>query len=204
MATADDILNYWFKDLSDTVRLEKDSPTVKKWFTKSEAIDREIREKFEADLLQAAEGKYQSWEKEPKNALALVILFDQFSRNMYRGTAKMFSFDENALRLTLGAVKKENDKELPLFQRIFLYMPLMHAEDLKIQELSLKHFEALVKESKQKRPINVSYYEYTFDFARRHHQIIAEFGRFPHRNKILERISTPQEENLLKSKHSSF
>ena len=204
MATAGDILNYWFEGLSDTVRLERNSPTVKKWFTKSEAIDREIREKFEADLLQAAEGKYQSWEKEPKNALALVILFDQFSRNMYRGTAKMFSFDENALRLTLGAVKKENDKELPLFQRIFLYMPLMHAEDLKIQELSLKHFGGLVGESKQKSPVNVPYYTYTLDYARRHHEIIAEFGRFPHRNKILTRVSTPQEEDFLKNKHSSF
>jgi len=197
------ILTFWFDNLNDDILLNN-HPTVKKWFTKNEQFDKEIKERFESDLLLASRGEYKEWKEHINGQLALVILFDQFSRNIYRNTPKMFESDSLALDLTLRSIKEKRDGRLKLIERIFLYMPLMHAEDLKIQELSLKYFGALVEESKKKNPQNTPYFEYTLDYAKRHHATIEKFGRFPHRNSILARETTPEESEFLKKPQSGF
>ncbi len=198
------ILEYWFGTLDDRAIIDKNSPLVRKWFSGGKAVDDEIRVKFEYDLKRAKEGKYQSWETLAEGRLALVILFDQFSRNVYRNTPMMFAADPLALSLTLRSIDEKMDKALSLVGRIFLYMPLMHAEDLEKQKLSLKCFAELVAEAKQKSPQNTGYYEYSLEFARCHHDIIERFGRFPHRNEILNRPSTTEELEFLKKPGSKF
>lgn len=198
------ILNYWFNDLDDKKIIDKNSQTVKRWFTKSPKTDEEILEKFESDFLKARQGGYKTWEESSRGRLALVVLFDQFSRNMYRNSPKMFATDALALNLTLRSIKDKKDCELQLIERIFLYMPLMHAENPDMQKLSLKQFGFLAGESKTASPQNVSYYEYTLTFAQRHQDIIEQFGRFPHRNEILKRLSAAQENEFLKASGSKF
>ena len=204
MSDIDEILTFWFEGLNDRKLLDKNAPAVKKWFVKNEHFDREIRQQFEENLLKAVRGEYAPWKNSASGRLALVILFDQFSRNMYRGSPKMFAADGAALAVSLRSIEDGFDGKLQLIERIFLYMPLMHAEDLRVQELALKYFGRLVAESKEKSPKNTAYYEYSFSFARQHHEIIKEFGRFPHRNNILGRVSTPQESEFLKRPGSSF
>ena len=204
MADIDSIHSYWFRGLNDLDIISHSSPNVQWWFRKHEVIDREIRDMFAGDLLKARGGEYKSWEETPRGILALVILFDQFSRNMYRNTPQMFENDPLALRLTLRSISDKNDSRLQLIERLFLYMPLMHTEDLLIQELSLQCFENLVTEVQQKNARNTVYYEYSFGYAKRHYEIIKEFGRFPHRNSILQRASTLQEQKFLQQPGSSF
>ena len=199
-----EILNYWFGGLDDKKPIDKNSPVVKRWFTKSAKTDQEIRDKFERDFLKARQGEYKQWEESVRGRLALIVLFDQFSRNMYRDSPRMFETDSLALDLTLRSIKDKKDRELQLIERIFLYMPLMHAEQLDMQKLSLKQFAFLVEESKTANPGNISYYEYTFGYAQRHHDIIEQFGRFPHRNEILKRSSTEQEKEFLEKTSSRF
>ncbi len=204
MTRVEEILQFWFGGLDDSARLDKNNPIVRRWFAKDEEFDVEIRARFQEDLIKAREGKYQGWEGEPPRRLALVLLFDQFSRNMYRATPSAFAADSLALNLTLRSIKEKTDHALPLIYRIFLYMPLMHSEDLSIQKLSLEYFRRLIEESQKKSPQNTAYYEYTFQFAQSHHDIIACFGRFPYRNAALQRISTPEEKNFLSGSRAAF
>jgi uncharacterized protein (DUF924 family) len=197
-----EILDFWFQGVDDTTVINKKNPPFSQWFIKNSAFDQQIKERFEADLQNVEQCR--SWASEVKGALALIILSDQFSRNLYRNTPKMFSTDPFALETTLSTIKAETDEDLPLIERVFLYMPLMHSEDLVIQEMSLQCFEDLIEGCKEKNPRNISYYQYTFDYAKRHHDIIDNFGRFPHRNAILGRTSTPQEVAFLTKPGSSF
>ena len=198
-----EILKFWFDDLNDQSKLEK-NPIVKKWFAGGKDFDDEIKRKFETDLQKAFRGELSDWEQGPKGRLALVILFDQFSRNIYRRSPQMFACDAMALNLTLRTIHKKIDRELQLVERAFLYMPLQHSEDIEMQKMSLTYFEKLVHLSKTKSPINTAYYEHSFSYAKRHHDIVADFGRFPHRNSILQRESTPEETDFLKTPGSSF
>ena len=204
MSSPQDILQFWFDNLSDDQKIDKKSPVVKKWFTASPRIDEEIRARFENDYFAARRGELREWEKSPQDRLALIILFDQFSRNIYRNTPKAFESDALALDLTLNSLKEEFDQKLSLVQRIFMYMPLMHAEDLKMQALSVQEFTNLVEDSKIRSPQNTFYFEYNLDYARRHYEIISRFGRFPHRNKILGRVSTLEEAQFLSVPSSAF
>ena len=204
MADADSIHSYWFRGLNDLDIIDKGSPRVQWWFRKDDLIDREIRDLFEDDVKKANSGAYGDWETTARGQLSLILLFDQFPRNIYRNTPQMFETDPQALRLTLRSIGEKKDLELQLVERLFVYMPLMHAEDLTIQELSLQCFESLVNKSQEKNPRSTSYYEYSFDYAQRHQQIIERFGRFPHRNAILGRGSTSEELEFLKNRGASF
>ena len=198
------ILDYWFDDLSDDKLLDKKSVVYKRWFGGGRQVDEEIRKNFEDDLKKAAAGGYKEWELTPRGRLALIILFDQMTRNMYRGTAQMFTFDPLALALTQHCLKDGTDQQLSLIERQFLYMPLMHSEELKDQELSLQKFTHLVEDSRTQSPHNTLYFDNSRDYAQRHWKIIAQFGRFPHRNKLLGRPSTAPEQAFLQTPGSSF
>ena len=204
MIRVSEILNYWFQGMDGNAIIDKQALPVRRWFAKDKKIDEEIREQFEADIKKGRHGEYKDWEETITGRLALIILYDQFSRNIYRNTPQMFENDSLALELTLRTIQERRQGELPFIERMFLFMPLMHSEDLHIQRMSLECFESLIKGSREKSPANVSYYEYTFDFARRHYEIISRFGRFPHRNAILKRISTDEELAFFKQPGSDF
>jgi len=138
----------------------------------------------------AARGELEQWRSTPLAALALVVVLDQFPRNLFRGTARAFSSDSMALAAARGAVARGFDRLLSPAERTFVYMPYEHAEDLAAQRRSLALFHALDPND--------------MEYAKRHYEIIARFGRFPHRNVILGRESTPDEIEFLKRRGSSF
>ncbi len=204
MSQIENILEFWFEGVNDTVFIDKNKAPFKKWFAKDARFDAQIREKFEEDSAKARRGECKGWEKTIQGRLALVILFDQFSRNMYRDSPKMFESDSLALALTLRSIGERTDKDLPLIERLFLYIPLQHAESLEHQKISIGVFSDLLNEVKERNPKNIPYYEYTLNFAKRHFKIVEQFGRFPHRNAILKRTSTPQEMEFLQGPGSRF
>ncbi|HBR15091.1 MAG TPA: DUF924 domain-containing protein [Candidatus Omnitrophica bacterium] len=140
----DKILEFWFEGLNDQTVIDKRAFPAKKWFIKNRRVDDEIREAFEHDLIRAGQGEFKDWERSARGRLALVILFDQFPRNIYRNTPKMFAYDPLALDLAVRSIREEKDQELQLIERVFLYMPLMHAEDVKTQTWSVERFTHLL------------------------------------------------------------
>lgn len=195
------ILSYWFGALN-----EDDAPSndyYKMWFAKRDDIDLFIKGSFEEDLNHAVDGKLKDWEDTPRGTLALIILLDQFSRNIYRGTARAFAQDRLALQLCLRGIGKGFDQDLHPVERLFLYMPLEHSEDLEMQKKSVKYFSLLEKLFTS--PTSLASMTSIFrDYAEKHFVIIERFGRFPHRNDILGRKSTPEEIEFLKEPGSSF
>ena len=204
MNSIDQIIVFWFDALTDATPIDKKSPPAKLWFNGGRAFDEEIRQKFLKDFEKAKAGEFKDWEKTACGRLALVILFDQFSRNMFRNTPQAFETDPLALELCQRSIKDGKDKELMLIERVFLYMPFMHAESLGVQEEGIRHLELLIEESKTKAPLNTPYFKYNLTYAKCHRDIIAKFGRFPHRNKALQRASTPAEAEFLAKPGSSF
>lgn len=198
------ILDFWFQSLTDATPIDKKSPPAKLWFNGGKTFDEEIRQKFLKDYLKARAGEFKDWERSAQGRLALVIIFDQFSRNIFRGTPQAFETDTQALELTQRTISESKDKELMCVERVFLYMPFMHAEDLKVQDEGIRIFESLVEDSKTKSPINTPYFEYNLKFMRQHRDIIALFSRFPHRNTVLSRPSTAEETAFLNKPGSSF
>lgn len=161
------------------------------WFAKDAAFDQEIRDAYLEYIEQAASGALKSWEVNAKGTLALIILLDQFPRNVFRDTPGAFSRDPLARELTYTALKKGWDKELSEVELVFLYMPLMHSEILEDQQKSVQLYKKLGKKD-------------NLEFAIKHMEIIKRFGHFPHRNTILGRESTPEEKAFLANGHAGF
>jgi uncharacterized protein (DUF924 family) len=161
------------------------------WFNSTPEIDRRIAQQFENSYNMASSGEMSSMMTMPEGSLALVILLDQFPRNMYRGTPAAFKSDELALSVAKHAIEMGYDQKLPVFQKKFLYMPFMHTESLSDQDQGVELFRSLNDEDSVK-------------YMTMHRDIIARFGRFPHRNQILGRESTPEEIEFLKGPNSSF
>ncbi len=204
MAYFDNILDFWFHDIADEISIDKNKPPASLWFNGGRKFDDEIREKFLADYQKAKAGEYKDWESSPRGTLALVILFDQFPRNMFRNTPQAFETDALALDVVSRSVYEGVDKDLALVERVFFYMPYMHAESLGFQEEGIRAFKSLVEESKQKASHNTSYFEYNLSYAERHRDLIVQFGRFPHRNAVLNRPLTEEEAVFLGKPASSF
>ncbi len=204
MPTPQAILTFWFHGVDDATFINKKAEPFCLWFTKNKKFDDEIRLNFENTLMTAGEGKLDDWKNSSEGRLALILLFDQFSRNIFRNHAKMFTFDSRALNLAREAVETKIDSTYFLIHRYFLFMPFMHAEDLAIQKMSVQCFSSLVDECQARQPQNVSYYQSALLYAQRHCDIIERFGRFPHRNQILNRVSSTEETAFLKTPGSGF
>lgn len=164
------------------------------WWKKIPAQDAEIRRRFAGDLARAMAGELDGWRETPAGSLALVILCDQMCRNMYRGSASMYDGDAKAVETAELAVERDQDAELALDLRCFLYMPFMHAESLELQRRSVRLFERLAAEG----GADMTAYAVT------HRRIIERFGRFPHRNGLLGRRTTDEEREFLTEPGSSF
>ncbi len=193
MNRQEEILHYWFGDMSDETLLTIDSPRVKKWFGGAKNTDEEIQQLFHVDLIKAYENESLEWRKNPHGRLALILIFDQFPRHIYRGLPKSFYYDALAQDICRKTISEGWDQRLKLIERAFLYLPLMHSEDRDLQDKSLYQYRALVELVQQKFPQNADYYFYILEEALWHHRTIQRFGRFPHRNDILGRKSTPEE-----------
>ena len=177
------VLSFWFGPNPETARSQ--------WFKTDPAFDRAITVLFGADYERARAGALISWEDSAQGALALTILLDQFSRNMFRKTVRAFESDALALRVAKDAIARGFDQQVTPVQRVFFYLPFEHSENLADQERSL----ALVGALNDAR---------TKDYAEQHAAIIRRFGRFPHRNAVLGRQSTPEEIAYLKDSPPSF
>lgn len=177
---AQDILHFWFEEL-----------TPQQHFMKDPALDAAMRVRFEATLQAAARCELFAWRATPAGWLAEILVLDQFSRNVYRDTARAFAQDALALALAQELVASGQDRNLPTAQRVFAYMPYMHSESALIHEQALALFTQPGMEN-------------NLDFERRHKAIIDRFGRYPHRNAILGRTSTPEELAFLSEPGSSF
>lgn len=174
------------------------------WWSKNPDIDAECRTRFEPLLKQAAANQLADWADSPRSMLALILLLDQFPRNIYRGTPQSFDFDELARQHTHLALAMGQDQELPLIARVFIYLPLEHSEDIDDQEYSLQLFRALAKEAREAGAEHKKHFDGFADFAKKHHAVVERFGRFPHRNKILDRASSAEEAEFLQQPGSSF
>ena len=171
------------------------------WWGKDAGLDAGMRGRFAACLTTATAGKLDHWADTTSGLLSLVILCDQFPRNIYRAMAQSFATDPMARRMAHLGLRRDLLPRLRPIEQVFMLMPLEHSEDLEDQNLSVQQFEALAREvAKPWRPIFEGY----ADYARRHRDVIARFGRFPHRNAILRRASTEQEIEFLKQPGSSF
>jgi uncharacterized protein (DUF924 family) len=194
------VLDFWFGACGADGSL--DPAKRKMWFGDGRQYDAGIREQFGALHERASRGELdREWTTTPPGRIALIVVLDQFSRHIHRDTPRAFAQDPAALRLALAGVNQNVDRELIPAQRSFFYLPFEHAEDLELQRLGVRCFDGLARtvvETRRKE------YEGFLDYARRHLDIVERFGRFPHRNKILGRASTPEEIEFLKQPGSSF
>jgi uncharacterized protein (DUF924 family) len=193
------VLEFWFSDGA------MDQPTIDsrmdRWFTANPAFDAQIRQEFGPLVAQASKGALDSWAEQPEGRLALILLLDQFRRNIYRGTPKAFSRDAQAVRLCVEGAAAGAYKNLTPLQQAFYFMPLQHAESLRIQQRSVKIYEGLLANVSETLKATFATFA---QFAELHHDIIAAHGRFPHRNRILGRPDTPDEAAYLESAGTTF
>lgn len=173
-----EIISYWFSE-----RIQKH------WFSSTPELDKEIKTKYERTWVSAAAGELDEWKISPEGCLALIIILDQLPLNMFRGEAKSFETERQAVEVALTAINSGFDKKLSSDKLPFLFMPFMHSEKLEEQDLSVK----LYRENN---------FENNLRFALHHREIVKRFGRFPHRNRIIGRESTKAEKEYLASENS--
>jgi uncharacterized protein (DUF924 family) len=193
------ILDFWF---GDSLRLPSSvAERVQLWFTANAELDREIGGRFSCLPDRALRGEFDGWSRGSESALALVLVLDQFPRNLFRGSARAFAFDSKALEIAAEAVDAGFDEELAPLEASILYLPFEHSEDLTDQVRSVELFERLVRRAP---PELVGTFEQSADYARRHRDVVQRFGRFPARNAALGRQSTPDEVLYLESGGETF
>ena len=180
MVEKEEILNFWFKECKP-----------EQWFKKNEDFDQMIENRFSIAIDDAIKGKMNSWEENETGCLALIILLDQFTRNIFRDTPRAFAGDKKAIALSQLCCDKDYLTNPNVQRRQFMLMPMMHSENLAVQDAALPLFKKYASEK-------------DFEYAEKHRVIIARFGRFPHRNVILGRKSTNEEVEFLKRPGSSF
>lgn len=200
MTEIDQVLEFWFGACGPDGTLDRSKQGM--WFSDGRNHDAVIRKKFGKLHRRAARGELDAeWAATPRGTIALIVVLDQFSRHIHRGTPAAFAQDPAAQRLATAGVEQGLDRALNPAQRAFFYLPFEHAEDLKLQQVGARSFERLASEV---APAWRKEYISFADYAGHHRDIIERFGRFPHRNRILGRASTAEEEEYLKQPGSSF
>jgi uncharacterized protein (DUF924 family) len=185
------VLDYWFTEYASGNLAEKQD---KRWFSGGDQVDREIGQRFGHRVELALAGGFKDWESEPESRLALIILLDQFTRNIFRGTTRAFSGDSRAVKLARRGQTSGIFDDLPLIQQVFALMPLEHSELLSDQALCVQGMARLLELAPDEdKPRFQSF----LDYALEHKAIIERFGRFPHRNAVLSRVSTDNERRFL-------
>ncbi len=189
--TAKAVIAFWFGEPGSPERGKARAA----WFRKDPAFDEQIRGRFGDAVAIALAGGFGAWCASAEGALARILLLDQFTRNIFRDTPRAFAGDARALATAEDAIARGFDGALPPLERWFVYLPFEHAESVEAQHRSLELFGALSKATGDDDPLV---------WARKHAEVIFRFGRYPHRNAILGRVSTPEEEAFLREPGSSF
>ncbi|NOX69949.1 MAG: DUF924 domain-containing protein [Gammaproteobacteria bacterium] len=198
-ARIDAVLAFWFQD--QTLSAPQIDSRMEIWFSEDAVFDHEIEKTFANDVEMASDGKLDHWAHKPRGLLALILLLDQFRRNIHRGTADAFSKDKAALKLCVEGAMAKRDQELSPIERVFFYMPLQHSESLKVQTKAVNIFARLAEAV---IPTHKETFATIAQFAELHRDIIELFGRFPHRNKVLNRENTPHEDEYLAGDNPTF
>lgn len=188
----DAVLGFWFKEM------ELSAPQIDgrmdTWFGEDTVFDEEVAREFADDVDLASDGKLDHWAHQPRGRLALIILLDQFRRNIYRRKPEAYAKDKAALKLCVEGAMEKKDKGLTSIQRVFFYMPLQHSESRKVQKKSCSIYNKLAEAVS---PTYKETFETIAQFAELHADIVEKFGRFPHRNVLLNRDNTPEEDEYL-------
>ncbi len=190
------VLSYWFPQGINDADLQTLQRQGKRWMAGGPEVDREITERFGEVLEQARRGELDHWADTPRGRLALIIVLDQFSRNVCRGSPLSYAQDAKALRLALQGIELGMDRELGAVERNFFWLPLGHSEDLALQDRAVRHAE---EEAANAPPHQRAMAEFGVSQAKAARHVIARFGRHPHRNEILGRTSTPEELEYLRT-----
>ena len=194
MERSEAVLDFWFGPRGADA--ETRAAHARRWFDGGAAFDAEVAERFSGDVAAAVRHQRDAWAATPRGRLALILLLDQFSRHLYRGRAEAFASDPHALALALAGIDAGLDAELGDAERAFFYMPLHHAENLAVQDRCVELFARLHGGCDAAwRAAAAEFLKY----AREHRDVVARFGRFPHRNDVLGRVSTPEERAYLES-----
>ncbi|GIK35842.1 MAG: hypothetical protein AMXMBFR45_01360 [Gammaproteobacteria bacterium] len=193
------ILDFWFS------AAELDAPQIdsrmERWFGSDPALDQQIRTEFGPLVERALAGELDGWATSAEGRLALILLLDQFCRNIHRGSAMAFAGDRRALKLCIEGSMGNEYRTLSPVQRVFFFMPLQHAESAGVQDKSVRIYNALAEGvSDTLRETFLTFAQ----FAELHRDIVARFGRFPHRNRVLGRSNTPEEDSYLAADAPSF
>jgi uncharacterized protein (DUF924 family) len=193
------VLDFWF------AAAELDAPQIDsrmdRWFSADPALDQRIREEFSGLVDQALQGRLDGWAATPEGRLALILLLDQFCRNIHRGTANAFAGDKRALKLCVEGSMNNAYRSLSSIQRVFFFMPLQHAESLGVQDKSVRIYNALAEGASE--TLRETFLTFA-QFAELHRDIVERFGRFPHRNRSLGRSNTPEEDAYLAADGPAF
>lgn len=198
-ARIETILSFWFKEQQLTAPQIDGRMDV--WFGEDALFDEEVVRLFADDVEAASEGRITHWATDAHGRLALIILLDQFRRNIYRNSADAFAQDKTALKLCVEGAMEKKDKGLTPIQRVFFYMPLQHAESRKVQEKSRKIYAKLAEAVSA---TNKETFETIAQFAELHADIVDQFGRFPHRNTVLDRENSAEEDEYLSGDVPTF
>lgn len=197
--SSDEVHRFWFADATDDPEAAEARNDL--WFEASPQFDEECRRRFEPTIAAAARGELAGWEKMPRSCVALAIVLDQLPRNVYRNSARAFEHDGVALAVAKRGVAAGYLDVLSVPERAFLLMPYQHIEDLPVQRESVRLFERVHEAA---APPWRAFTGNNLQFARQHLDIVQRFGRFPHRNAVLGRASTPEEQQYLDSKPDTF
>ncbi len=196
---AENVLNFWFGPSGSAVEIAERQRRL--WFGKSAANDQAVARQFAATLLAASVGQLDHWSNTPRGRLALIIVLDQFPHHIYRNQAQSFATDPQALDLCLAALTTGEDQQLAPIERVFLYLPLEHAESNAMQDQSVLLFEKLADAAAADER---ALFDDFLNYARKHRDVVARFGCFPHRNALLGRPSTDDELEFLRQPGSRF
>jgi uncharacterized protein (DUF924 family) len=193
------ILEFWFGTFPNAWTADASKQDM--WFKNGADNDAEIFSRFGADYFRAVDGELDSWAESPRGRLALIILLDQFSRHIHRGSAEAFAQDQKAQQLCIEGISAGDDQNLHPVERSFFYLPLEHAEDLERQNLAIEAYSQLIQDvpEQYRQPLEVA-----LEWAQKHHHVIERFGRFPELNVILGRESTEEEIAFVEAGEYSF
>jgi uncharacterized protein (DUF924 family) len=199
VATPDDVLDFWFGAPGSGAEIAARQRPL--WFAKSAANDQIVVARFAETLVAAGQGELAEWAATPRGRLALIVVLDQFPHHIHRDHGQSFAYDALSLALATEMIQNGEDAQLAPIERVFVYLPLEHAESIEMQDLSVALYEKLAHEvAAAERGLFVGF----LDYARKHRDVVARFGRFPHRNELLGRPSTAEEIEFLKQPGSRF
>ncbi|MHB8825281.1 MAG: DUF924 family protein [Thiobacillus sp.] len=199
IATPEAVLDFWFGAPGPATEVAARQRPL--WFAKSAANDQIVAARFAETLVAAGKGDLDNWAVSPRGRLALIVVLDQFPHHVHRGHGQSFAYDARSLALALNMIEHGEDARVTPIERVFVYLPLEHAESIEMQDRSVALYEKLVNEAAaDERQL----FEGFLDYARKHRDVVARFGRFPHRNELLGRPSTLEEIEFLKQPGSRF